>query len=255
MYSLFDSESNSHEAELLTKPFTYDELCIALESRKNTTPGLDDFQYHMLKKLHSSGTLHLLNIFNSLWQKKLVPESWKTQCVIPILKPNKEPNDHNSYRPVSLASCIGKLFEQMIKLRLDYFVEKNNLLPDFQLLFRKGKSATDSFVLFTADIKNSLLSHSSAVCAFLDVQGAYDNVDLYKLIQVLHDIGIPGKLLKWLYTFCFDGTMFVRFNNILHGPYSVGKGLMQGSSLSPLLYNLYTSQICKYVCKNSSICR
>lgn len=245
--NIFASESNITESDFISKPFTYDELCIALETRKNTTPGLDDFPYMMLKKLHSSGRLHLLNIYNSLWQKKLVPESWKTQCVIPILKPNKQPDDYNSYRPISLASCIGKLFEQMIKLRLDYFVEKNKLLPDFQFGFRKGKSSTDSFVLFTADIKKCLLSHSSAVCAFLDVQGAYDNVDLCQLIRVLHDIGLPGKLLNWIYEFCFNRTMFVRFNNILHGPCSVGKGLMQGSSLSPLLYNLYTSQICKYV--------
>lgn len=245
--ALFLSEGKSHEAELLLRPFTYDELCIALDTRKNSTPGLDDFPYIMLKKLHSSSKYHLLNIFNSLWLKQSVPESWKSQCVIPILKSNKDPNDHNSYRPISLASCLVKLFEQMIKLRLDYFVERNNILPDFQFGFRKGKSSNNSFVLFTADVKKCLLSHSSAVCAFLDVQGAYDNVDLYQLILVLHDIGIPGKLLKWIYEFCFNRTMFVRFNNIMHGPSSVGRGLMQGSCLSPLLYNLYTSQISKYV--------
>lgn len=245
--NLFRSESKIAEAAFLLKPFTYDEFCVALNSRKNSTPGLDGFTYDMIKHLHNSSKHVLLDIYNCLWNEQIVPNSWKTQCVIPILKPNKPPNSHNSYRPISLASCIGKLFEQMIKLRLDYFIEKNNILPRFQFGFRKGKSTTDSFVYFVEDIKRCLLSNSVAVCVFLDVQGAYDNVDLHQLISVLHDIGIPGKLLKWIFEFCYDRTVFVRFNNILHGPNKAFKGLMQGACLSPLLYNLYTSQISNYI--------
>lgn len=65
-----------------------------------------------------------VHIFNCLWQKQSVPESWKTQCVIPILKPNKDTFDRNSYRSISLASCLGKIFEQIMKLLLDYFERK-----------------------------------------------------------------------------------------------------------------------------------
>lgn len=57
-----------------------------------------------------------VHIFNCLWQKQPVPESWKTQCVILILKPNKDTFDRNSYRSISLASCLGKIFEQIMKL-------------------------------------------------------------------------------------------------------------------------------------------
>lgn len=253
MCHLFNSENKTADAVCLLKPFTYDEFSLALNSRKNTTPGLDGFPYVMIKHLHNSCKLVLLDIFNCLWNKQIVPNSWKTQCVIPILKPNKSPNSHNSYRPISLASCIGKLFEQMVKLRLDYFVEKNNILPKFQFGFRKGKSTTDSFVYFIEDIRGCLLSHSSAVCTFLDVQGAYDNVDLHQLISVLYDIGIPGKFLKWIFEFCYDRTVFVKFNNILHGPNKTFRGLMQGACLSPLLYNLYTSQISNYIKENVKI--
>lgn len=244
---LFSINNDNEQNKFLLKPFEWSELCTALDTRKDTTPGLDNFPYIMIKRLHVSCKKTLLNILNCLWTNQIIPESWKTQCVIPILKPDKPADDHNSYRPISLASCVGKLMEQMIKLRLDYYVESQNLLPAVQFGFRKGKSASESFVSFIADMKTCSLARSTAVCAFLDVQGAYDNVDLAQLVKVLAGIGLPGKLIKWIYNLSNDRNLYVKYNNILHGPERVFKGLMQGASLSPILYNLYTSEILKYV--------
>lgn len=245
--NLFVNNNVDDKNNFLIEPFTWCEFCTALESRKNTTPGLDGIPYIMIKKLHKNGQIALLNIFNLLWKNQIVPESWNTQCVVPILKPGKPSDDHNSYRPISLSSCIGKLFEQIIKIRLDYFTETNNLLPPIQFGFRKGKSTSESFVSFISDMKKCLLSHSGAISVFLDVQGAYDNVNIYKLVQILRDIGIPGNLLKWLFRFLNNRCLFVKYNNILHGPHNVNRGVMQGSTLSPILYNLFCSQILKYV--------
>lgn len=240
---IFTSDSNDDTTIFLLQPFTDEEFNIALALRKNTTPGLDSFPYIMLQKLHISAKNSILQILNSLWSQQLIPESWKTQCVIPILKPDKLDDDPNSYRPISLASCIGKLCEQMIKMRLDYYVENKNIIPSCQFGFRKGKSAVESFTTYLIDMKNCLLSKSAAVCVFLDVQGAYDNVNLHQMAKVLHSLNLPGKLIKWLFNFSFGRTLYVKYNNILHGPKNAYKGLMQGASLSPILYNLYTSQI------------
>lgn len=243
----FHANSHDSSTSFLLKPFNWNEFSSALNSRRDTAPGLDEFPYIMFKNLHIDCKQKLLDILNKLWIDQIIPESWKTQCVIPILKPDKPEDDHNSYRPISLTSCIGKLVEQMIKVRLDYYIESNNIIPPTQFGFRKGKSAHDNFVAFIEDMKDCLNSQSSAVCAFLDVEGAYDNVDLHQLVKVLADIGLPGKLLKWIFNFNIDRELYVKFNNILHGPEKTSKGLMQGSSLSPILFNLYTSQIHKYV--------
>ncbi|CAK1581898.1 unnamed protein product [Parnassius mnemosyne] len=238
-----ENESNS----FLNRPFTLNELYIALKSRKDTTPGLDSIPYMLIKKLHPNAQEMLLNIYNKLWNNLAIPKSWKTQCVIPILKPNKAANDPSSYRPISLTSCLGKLFENMLKLRLDYFAETQDKLPHIQFGFRKGRSCSESFVSLISELKKAKLSHSNVICVFLDVKGAFDNVNIECLIKVLHELNLPRNVLIWILNFLHDRTLFVKFNNKLHGPRPVNKGTMQGATLSPLLYNLYTSQILKYV--------
>lgn len=246
MDSIFNSGNEVEENQFLLKEFSVEELNVALKSRKNTTPGLDNIPYVMISKLHPNAKSILVKILNLLWVNQIIPESWKVQCVIPVLKAGKPADDYQSYRPISLSSCVGKLLEQMIKLRLDYFVERNQLIPKFQFGFRKGKSCSESFVSYLEDMKKCILSKSVAICAFLDVQGAYDNVDLHQLSHILCKIGLPGKLIKWIFNFSFERTLYVKCN-IMHGPEKVFKGLMQGATLSPLLYNLYTSELNKYI--------
>ncbi|KAI5637222.1 reverse transcriptase (RNA-dependent DNA polymerase) domain-containing protein [Phthorimaea operculella] len=249
--TIFNNEGNN-TGHFLTLPFTWQEFSLTLKSRKkDSTPGLDDIPYKLIINLHDDAKRILLNIFNQLWEKGVIPPTWKTQCVIPILKPDKPVNDSNSYRPISLSSCLGKLFEGMVKTRLDYYTESNKILPTQQFGFRKGRSCAESFVTLLADIRNSFYAHSSTVCAFLDVQGAFDNVNPSVLAVVLSEVGVPGKVCKWIFEFLYNRTMYVKFNNILHGPRQVYKGTMQGSTISPLLYNLYTCQICKYLTVNN----
>lgn len=117
--TIFRKTGNT-SSTFLCNPFTWNEFSYALKSRKkDSTPGLDDFPYKLVINLHDDAKVVLLNIFNLLWETGLIPTSWKTQCVIPILKPDKPPDNSNSYRPISLSSCIGKLFEYMVNLMVD----------------------------------------------------------------------------------------------------------------------------------------
>jgi hypothetical protein len=66
----------------------------------------------------------LLEIYNQTLSAGTCPESWRDTKVVSILKPGKEPNNAKSYRPISLLSCVRKLFKKMICTRLDYWAEK-----------------------------------------------------------------------------------------------------------------------------------
>lgn len=240
--SAFEQLGNEN-SKFLCEPFSWNEFSSVISNRKDSTPGLDDIPYMLIRHMHVDAQKVLLLLYNQLWQKQIIPDSWKTQCIVPILKPDKPSDDCNSYRPISLSSCIGKVFECMLKGRLEWYVESSNLIPDQQFGFRKGRSATQSFVSFVTDIKNSFYSHHNTVAAFLDVTGAFDNVNPTALVRVLADLGIPGKINKWIFNFLYERTMFVKFNNVLYGPRKVYKGTMQGATISPLLYNLYICQL------------
>jgi len=65
----------------------------------------------MLRHLSKKALTFLTQIFNHLLRMGYFPYSWKQATVIPIPEPNKRPTDPNSYRPISLLSIVGKLFE------------------------------------------------------------------------------------------------------------------------------------------------
>ena len=61
--------------------------------------------------------------------------------MVNIPKPSKNKLDPNSYRPISLLSCVCKLMERIINSRLMWHLEEK-LLPQ-QAGFRKYMSTED----------------------------------------------------------------------------------------------------------------
>ncbi|KAG5862302.1 hypothetical protein JTB14_033716 [Gonioctena quinquepunctata] len=94
--------------------FTVEELMVELEK----------ISYSMIKKLPENMIIKLVHFYNSILRGTMnVPEEWKTQTVIPTLKRDKDPNKYDSYRLLVLAPCICKLFESMLKNRIEHKLE------------------------------------------------------------------------------------------------------------------------------------
>ena len=61
---------------------------------------------------------------------------------MPILKSGKPNNETGSYRPISLLSGIGKLFEKIIKEKLSIVMEDRIIIPQEQFGFRPSHNTT-----------------------------------------------------------------------------------------------------------------
>jgi hypothetical protein len=92
------------------------------------------------------------------------------------LKPGKPADKATFYRPISLTSCLGKLFERLLTHRLNWFVETKNLLGPEQAGFRKSRCTTNRLVKIDLDIKRGFKEKESTVAVFLDIDKAYDTV-------------------------------------------------------------------------------
>lgn len=149
------NSSINRDNEFLIKPFTLCEFNSALNSRRDTAFGLDHIPYKLLKSLSLTDKKIILDIFNFLWSSDIIPYEWKSDCLIPILKPGKDSNNYNSYRPIALTSCVGKVFEQLLKQRLEFYIESKKILPSNQFGFRRGFSAIESLNHLYLDIHNS----------------------------------------------------------------------------------------------------
>lgn len=231
--------SQAHECE---SPFTMLELSLALLSCNNSAPGMDGIKFNLLKKLPDVAKKRLLNLFNLLLEQNIVPHEWRQVKVIAIQKPGKPASDHNSYRPIAMISCIRKLLEKMILSRLDRWVEDNNLLSVTQFGFRRGKGTTDCLALLSSDIQLAFAQKREMASVFLDIKGAFDSVSIEVLCEKLHQRGFSTVLNNFLYNLLSEKEMHFAQGNSAVSRISY-MGLLQGSSISPLLYNFNVSDI------------
>ena len=96
--------------------------------------------------------------------------------IIPIYKNKGETSDPQNYRPITLLSCIGKLFTSILNNRLTLFIDENNVLSENEDGFRKNYSTVDH--AFTLNSIIELLKHykKKLFCVFIDFAGAFDSV-------------------------------------------------------------------------------
>ena len=113
-------------------------LAAASNLSSSTATGPDKVAYPMLKHLPRSGMDFLLHIFNPSWSSHSFPSIWKTSSIIPIHKMGIPLGSPASFRPISVTSCVSKLFERIILSRLLFFQVSNSILSPRQAGFRPG---------------------------------------------------------------------------------------------------------------------
>ena len=227
-------------------PLTLTELEDAINRTGNSAPGPDQIHYHCFKHLGKKGKVNLLKALNHAFSTNSYPDSWFHAHAIPILKPNKPSTNPSSYRPISLTNTIHKIFERIIKNRLLYITQKQNLISPNQCGFLPGRSTTDNLVKITSDIRNSLSSKNTTAALFLDLKNAYDTLNITPLLHLLQQ-NISGHLLHYLNSYLTKRSFQVKFLDKISDPKKPTSGLMQGSVLSPILFIIALNSTLKSV--------
>ncbi|CAH2226773.1 jg16556 [Pararge aegeria aegeria] len=224
--------SSLSSSDPMDAPFSFSELQCALSDLKDSSPGEDGIPYSFIVKLNDKAKICFLNMLNWFLNTGIIPGPWKTQIIIPIRKPGKDPLDPNSYRPIALSSSLTKIMEHLIKNRLEWILESKGLLAKSQFGFRKGLGTTDSLGILSTDIQLALSKREYLVGVFLDISAAYDNVLLPILRQKLQQLSIPPRLTQIIFNLLSSRTILVRTHSLNLSPRVVWKGLPQGSVLS-----------------------
>ena len=221
--------------------FTIKELKIALNSKKNSAPGADTIHYEMLKQLPERNKYTLLKLINKSWEKGELPIAWKESTITPLLKPNKDPQEPKSYRPISLTSAICKTMETMVNNRLTKKLEPK--LSDTQSGFRKGRSTLDQLVRLVNVIRTARLRKRKVLAVFLDLEKAFDLMWRSGVILKLTEYGIKGRTLKWIKDFLTDRKIRTKIDDTYAEFQEQENGSPQGAVLSPTLFNVIADSL------------
>lgn len=236
--------NGKNQVSAFDSPFTKQELEDVLRQLPvRKSPGPDSIHNEMLQRIGNKGKAYLLRLINLTWEDGQLPTSWKTATVIPILKAGKETKDPNSYRPISLTSCIGKVAERMVNKRLYWWLETHNKLAQEQAGFRKNSRTEDCIFQLTQAVHNGFQENKHTAAIFIDLQKAYDKVWRKGLLYKMQKQGIQGKMYNWVKNFLTDRTMATKINNAISKKTCIEDGLPQGSALSCTLFLIYINDV------------
>ena len=108
-------------------------------------------------------------LFNVILETGIMPSKWVEGVVIPIFKNKGDPLSVDNYRPITLLSCIGKLFTAVLNNRLNAYLEEYNLLNENQAGFRSGYSTTDHIFSLNCIIDLLRAQKKKIFCSFITV--------------------------------------------------------------------------------------
>lgn len=206
-------------------------------------PGIDGIPNILLKRLPSVAIKFLTNIINSCIDECYFPTHFKIAKVTSILKPQKDPKSAVSYRPISLLSSIGKIFERIIYAKLNGSLTANSVIEAKQFGFRPGHSTVHQIKRIVNIINANKARRKSTGMVLIDMEKAFDSVWHNGLLFKLEKAGTPTYLIKLISSFLKDRSFTVCVNGTQSSSKSIPAGLAQGSIISPLLYAVYTSDL------------
>uniref|UniRef100_A0A803TU59 Reverse transcriptase domain-containing protein n=1 Tax=Anolis carolinensis TaxID=28377 RepID=A0A803TU59_ANOCA len=213
-----------------------DDMDKILGAMRPTKTALDPCPTWLIKLAGGGGGLvgWFLRIINASLEKGQFSSSLKQATIRPILK---NWLILSNYRPISNLPFLGKVLERVVASQLRGFLDDTDYLDPFQSGFRPGHGTEMALVALVDDLRRELDRGSVSLMVFREA--AFDTIDHGILLGQLSGMGLGGTALQWLHSFLEGRTQMVKLGDTCSDPWPLTCGVLQGSILSPMLFNIY----------------
>jgi len=186
--------------------------------------------------------LYITTLFQLCFDNARLPLSWCMARIIPIYKKGPK-DDPNNYRPISILSTGLKLYTKILNNRLTEWCRKWSKISDYQAGFRKKRSCADHIFTLMALTQIQLSQGKDLFVAFVDLSQAFDSPNHNLLWKVLLKMGVSAKFLGSLMYLYENASAQVTTATGPTESIRILKGVLQGDSASPTLFNLFIEEL------------
>ncbi|KAE9418127.1 hypothetical protein Angca_006752, partial [Angiostrongylus cantonensis] len=200
--------------------------------KNRTAPGSERIRSEHLKNLSPVLVSTLSLLFTRYLSECKIPTQGKTSKTVLLFKKG-DLHDIGNYRPICLLSVVYKLFTRVILNRIDRTLDEGQ--PCEQAGFRKGFSTMDHIHTLTRLIEVSRQYKRPLCLTFIDLEKAFDLIEIEAVMEALGSQGVPTqyiKILRELYN-NFTTKISPFYNDI---NVDVKRGVRQGDTISPKLF-------------------
>lgn len=212
--------------------FTMEELVMAGGKMKSgKAPGPDRIPPEPVKEMIKTVPNFLLAALNELLRTQKFPARWKVARVCLLWKSGKPLESVSAFRPICLLDTVGKLYEILIRERLEKELEDRGGLSDLQFGFRKGRSTVQA----VQTVLDTVEKARERWCALitLDIKNAFNSATWSYIIAELNRRHISQYIVNVIESY-FDNRK-LKINGIER---DMTAGVPQGSVLGPTLWNI-----------------
>ena len=208
----------------------------ALNEDKSTGP--DRLAGKLLKRCAETLALPVAKLARRVLHEGAWPKLWKEHWLFPLHK-KRSTFDPNNYRGIHLTSLLSKVVERVLGEGFLGFLENSGAFGENQFAYRKRRGYKD---LLALNVMTWLwaLHHGGRVGVYCsDVSGAFDKVELERLVAKLRNKGLCGNFLRVLESWLGERTAQVVVEGQSSTKTTLRNQVFQGTTWGPPLWNCY----------------
>lgn len=128
-----------------------------------------------------------------------------------------------------------------------YYLETEDVLPNFQCDFWEALSNLDHLVCAETRIREVFVNRLHCISVFINLEKACDMTWWYRILQDICRFGLRGRMVYFTQNFLCDRTFWVQIGTTLSEPFLEENGLQERYILSLALFAVNRNSIGKVI--------
>ncbi|KAH6574887.1 hypothetical protein BASA62_002252 [Batrachochytrium salamandrivorans] len=207
--SLFKSPLNTptiRNSDILDQDFSWNQIAAALlQMSPRKAPGDDGITTAFYQA--------------ALYMPANTQEGVPTNPICSCSVENGDPLNPGDKRGIALINVGLKLVCKVLQMRIERFVETNNLLSYEQAGFRKREECVGQVVSLVDIIQRRQNAGLNTHVLFIDIRKAFDTVPVGALLWKLQNMGFPRRTLAFLKALYTSSSARARAGSLLSDPF------------------------------------